>query len=298
MKASNSKSQTEYIELADVVGVYLDVRRSIHSAYSPLVPHGVIELRCVPWHLCCKLPISMLHVANCPFRRCMLPHGALRTAAGAVAVVSPRQQRSSSTTSCSTTRTLLSSARCSAARARATRSSAASSSAPLRTHVATAPMQHAALQRSHRRRSPATACSRRRAAALRLWMARAGWDLPCRVSYRVLQGLVPCHCGDLQAAGGGGAVAADVAVPPLCDARGRPELPRVVPAALDARATGVGGDAVIRTPSHICTGTGPTHATSAPGPGPPPDAHVRWTEPRSDWAGGCANTGGTTRAQQ
>jgi hypothetical protein len=66
MKASNSKSQTEYIELADVVGVYLDVRHSIHSAYSPLVPHGVIELRCVPWHLCCKLPISMLHVANGP----------------------------------------------------------------------------------------------------------------------------------------------------------------------------------------------------------------------------------------
>ena len=142
MKASNSKSQTEYIELADVVGVYLDVRHSIHSAHSPLVPHGVIELRCVPWHLCCKLPISMLHVANCPFRRCMLPHGALRTAAGAVAVVSPRQQRSSSTTSCSTTRTLPSSARCSAERARATRSSAASSSAPLRTDVATAPMQH------------------------------------------------------------------------------------------------------------------------------------------------------------
>jgi hypothetical protein len=101
---------------------------------------------------CCMLQTAQL-------RRCMLPHGALRTAAGAVAVVSPRQQRSSSTTSCSTTRTLLSSARCSAARARATRSSAASSSAPLRTHVATAPMQHAALQRSHRRRSPAPACA-------------------------------------------------------------------------------------------------------------------------------------------
>ena len=66
MKASNSKSQTEYIELADVVGVYLDVRHSIHSAYSPLVPHGVMELRCVPWHRCCKLPISMLHVAKRP----------------------------------------------------------------------------------------------------------------------------------------------------------------------------------------------------------------------------------------